>query len=75
MGRSVTPERIRKFIVHQKLDFLIDATKTPSDSVEAREALKKNRTPEPESQNPDDEASGKSFKKMAEDLLKPTRTF
>ena len=40
MGYSITPERMRKFITVNKLDFLVDSEKTPTQALEAREALR-----------------------------------
>ena len=41
LGYYVTPDRIRGFIASQKLDFLIDATKTPTQCLEERAKMRK----------------------------------
>jgi hypothetical protein len=41
LGYYVTPERIRAFITSQKLDFLIDPAKTPTQCMEARSKIQR----------------------------------
>jgi S1-C subfamily serine protease len=40
MGYFISPERLTKFVKVQKLDFLLDKSKTPTEAYKARENLK-----------------------------------
>lgn len=52
MGYSIAPERIKRFILDQKLDFLLDSSKTPTECLKVREDIRTgNGEPEGEKSN------------------------
>jgi hypothetical protein len=52
LGYAITPDRIWKFINSQKLTFLVDPTKTPTQCLEERAKTKKGSEEGPDSKSP-----------------------